>query len=242
MVSSVGRVEGPLLVMNVTQSYLNNRSAPLAALVALPTDLDAALLGLRVRRGGYELAEAIIEDWRCPLRLGEGGEFGKPPIRLMELRPGLLGIELGILQPGERAEVEFRYAQPLRLDRGALRLVLLSRPWPEDHLPPYIPPGLLVTIREKPLRPLSVPWSLRLEFSERVESVHWRRLRPTIESERRPGPLLRYKSGNPPRRVPGADPKPQSGRPENGLSAKSFGRAGTLVRFEGALDDLMDWP
>lgn len=119
-----GRVAGLLLSMTARQTYRNATDATLAVVDTVPLPWGAVLLGLSVELAGRRLDGAVLARPEAELRYEAAVADGDSPIRVRQGPDGLVTVDLGNLEPGEAATVELRWAQPLRVEQGRVRLTV----------------------------------------------------------------------------------------------------------------------
>ncbi|MEI7445365.1 MAG: VIT and VWA domain-containing protein, partial [Burkholderiales bacterium] len=121
-VDARGRVAGLLLSMTVRQHFRNDTDETLEGVCTFPLAWGAVLLGLSAELAGRRLDGAVLARPEADARYEEAVAAGDAPIRLRKGPDGLFTVDLGNLKPGETADIELRYAQPLRVEQGRVRL------------------------------------------------------------------------------------------------------------------------
>lgn len=119
-----GRVAGLLQSMTARQAYRNATDETLEVVYTFPLPWGAVLLGLSVELAGRRLDGAVLARPEAEARYEEAVADGDSPIRVRKGPDGLFTVDLGNLKPGEAATVELRWAQPLRVEQGRVRLAV----------------------------------------------------------------------------------------------------------------------
>lgn len=123
-VSVNGRLLDLLAEITLTQTYRNVETVNIEAVYTFPLPLDAVLLGLSVTLGERVLRGVISERQQATQAYEEAITDGNRAVLLEQVRPGLYTLNVGNLQPGESAVIEFRYGQLQRWTGDTLRFML----------------------------------------------------------------------------------------------------------------------
>lgn len=108
----------------LTHHFENNEHQPIEAVFTFPIPLDAAFLGLQADIAGERLQAQVVADTQAVRRYDDAIADGDSAVLMRQPEPGVLTVYLGQLLPGERAEVELRFANELRAAGGHARFSL----------------------------------------------------------------------------------------------------------------------
>lgn len=168
-----GQFSGLLGELRMAQTFVNQEAVSIEAVFTFPVPLDAVLLGVRVRINGRELAGLILAKRDAEEEYEDAIASGDRAILLQSAGPGRYTVNVGQLQAGECAELDYRYALLGVWDQACLRLLL-----PTTLAPRYGDPARAgLAAHQVPAVSLAAEhrFSLRLELggllaSARVES------------------------------------------------------------------------
>jgi Ca-activated chloride channel homolog len=141
-----GALAGPLFELTAVQRFRNPGQRAIEALYSFPVPATAVLLGVRARLGARQFDGVVTardqarQDYESAIAAGDSA------LLVERVEAGMFSLALGNLLPGEEAELEFRYALPLRFDGNRLRIAL-----PTTLAPRYGDPG------DAGLEPYQVP-------------------------------------------------------------------------------------
>lgn len=116
-----GRLTGALAEVLLTQTYRNLESSSIEVVYTFPLPLDAVLLELVMEIGERRLTGVVQKKAEAEGRYEEAIEEGDTAVLLEKAGPGLYAVNVGNLQPGERAVIKFRYSQLLHWQGDSLR-------------------------------------------------------------------------------------------------------------------------
>ena len=136
-------LRGLLSHVSVTQAYTNQEDENIEAVYTFPLPRDAVLLDLSLEMNGKTLEAEVYVKSEAQDQYDNAIEDGDSAILLEQLGPGLFAVNAGNVQPGERAIVQFQYAQLHRWQGNDLRLHIPATlaPWyGEPGLEPYLIP------------------------------------------------------------------------------------------------------
>jgi len=108
----------------LTHRFENSEDQPIEAVFTFPIPLDAAFLGLQADIAGERLQAQVVADTQAVRRYDDAIADGDSAVLLRQPEPGVLTAYLGQLLPGEKAEVELRFANELRAAGGQARFSL----------------------------------------------------------------------------------------------------------------------
>ena len=134
-VSLKGRIEDMVLTMSIIQSYKNDSVDNLKVEYNFPMGHGAIVTGFKARTVGKEravdMADAGQAEPPCEDAIGQGGT----DVTLEKSSEGVNTVNIGNFSPGLAVEVEIEYFQPLRIERGRIRVVVptFSAPRYGDH-------------------------------------------------------------------------------------------------------------
>jgi len=121
-VSAIGRLEGALFELCVTQHYRNSSTQNLEAVFTFPVPLNAVLLGFELEiNGGKHVAVARARA-EATQRYEQAIDTGDAAALLEHNGHGLYTVSLGNLRPGHSALIRYRYAELLQAFEGYLRV------------------------------------------------------------------------------------------------------------------------
>ncbi|MDR2366755.1 MAG: VIT and VWA domain-containing protein [Deltaproteobacteria bacterium] len=123
-VQAKGQVEGLFFKMTVTQKYRNDTGHNLELVYTFPLSHGAELMELKFRLGGREMTGVVMEKRLAEETYEETLADGDTPVLVSKSSEGLFTVNLGNLLPGEEAEVEYAYAQLLKVEDGRIRVVV----------------------------------------------------------------------------------------------------------------------
>lgn len=114
----------------LTHRFENQGSVPLEAVYSFPLPLDAAFMGLSATLAGETLHAQVHAKPDAERHYDDAIADGNSAVLLTQPEPGVLCVSLGNLLPGERGEIDLRFATALRVaDRQArFSLPLVHRP------------------------------------------------------------------------------------------------------------------
>lgn len=121
-VKASGHLSGLLLDMIVRQTYLNDTDKTLETVYTFPLAWGAVLLGLNVEIADQRLSGLVVERKEAEHSYEEAVADGDSPILLEQSSDGLFTVNLGNLKPGEKAVIEYRYAQLLHYEHNRIRV------------------------------------------------------------------------------------------------------------------------
>ncbi|AUX41144.1 von Willebrand factor A [Sorangium cellulosum] len=133
-VSLSGEVLGGAARLVVRQRYRNEERKPIEAIYTFPLPSDATIAGFAMECAGRRLEGEVKEREEAFLAYDEAVATGHGAALLDEERPNVFTASVGNLLPGEETVVEVAFVQALRVDDGALRLMI-----PTLVAPRYIP-------------------------------------------------------------------------------------------------------
>ncbi|WP_437680026.1 VIT domain-containing protein [Sorangium sp. So ce131] len=133
-VSLSGEVLGGAARLVVRQRYRNEERRPIEAIYTFPLPSDATIAGFAMECAGRRLDGEVKEREEAFLAYDEAVAAGHGAALLDEERPNVFTASVGNLLPGEETVVEVAFVQALRVDDGALRLMI-----PTLVAPRYIP-------------------------------------------------------------------------------------------------------
>ncbi|WPL17960.1 marine proteobacterial sortase target protein [Thiorhodovibrio winogradskyi] len=119
-----GQFSGLLGELRISQTFVNQEAVAIEAVFTFPVPLDAVLLGVKVRLNGRELAGQILAKRDAEDEYEDAIASGDRAILLQSAGPGRYTVNVGQLQAGEGAELEYRYAMLGVWDQACLRLLL----------------------------------------------------------------------------------------------------------------------
>lgn len=119
-----GEIRDLMVEITTTQTYRNTESAVIEAVYTFPLPLDAVLLSLSVTLDERTLSGAVVAAAEAEERYEEAITDGDAAILLQQIGPGLYSMNVGNLQPGEVARVQFSYGLLPRWQGNELRLAL----------------------------------------------------------------------------------------------------------------------
>ena len=118
------RIHDLIAEYTLSHQFENDESQPIEAVFTFPIPLDAAFLGLRADIAGEELQAQVVPDKQAVREYDDAIADGHSAVLLRQPEPGVLIAYLGQLLPGEKAEVELRFANELRAAGGQARFGL----------------------------------------------------------------------------------------------------------------------
>ncbi len=119
-----GQFSGLLGELRMVQTFVNQDAVSIEAVFTFPVPLDAVLLGVKVRLNGRELAGQILAKTEAEEEYEDAIASGDRAILLQSAGPGRYTVNVGQLQAGECAELDYRYALLGVWDQACLRLLL----------------------------------------------------------------------------------------------------------------------
>ncbi|EIC22829.1 VIT and vWA domain-containing protein [Thiorhodovibrio frisius] len=119
-----GQFLGLLGELRIAQTFVNQESVDIEAVFTFPVPLEAVLLGVSVRINGRELEGQILASQEAEEEYEDAIASGDKAILLQSAGPGRYTVNVGHLLPGERAELEYRYALLGVWNQDSLRLLL----------------------------------------------------------------------------------------------------------------------
>ena len=131
------RLWGLLSHAFVKQVYKNRGNENIEAVYTFPLPRDAVLMDLSLELNGKILKVEVCEKPGAQEQYEDAIEDGDSAILLEQLGSGLFAVNVGNILPGEKAVVQFRYAQLHRWQGNDLRLHI-----PTTLAPWYGDPGL----------------------------------------------------------------------------------------------------
>lgn len=110
--------------------FENRSNQPLEVVYSFPLPLDAAFMGLTATLAGQTLTAQVQAKALATRRYDDAIADGHSAVLLSQPEPGVLCVNLGNLLPGERGEIELRFATALRVDahEAHYNLPLVHRP------------------------------------------------------------------------------------------------------------------
>ncbi len=107
-----------------TQIWHNAEDVTIEALYCFPLPVHATLLGVTVMLNERLIEAQVAERHKAEQAYEQAMVDGDTAMLLEQTEPGLYNINLGNLQPADRASVHIRYALPLQWESNQLRLAL----------------------------------------------------------------------------------------------------------------------
>ncbi|PXX44172.1 VIT and vWA domain-containing protein [Undibacterium pigrum] len=126
-VSATGVIQGMLLEMQLTQSFINPSDKEHAeVLYTFPLPIDAVLLDIEVELDGKKLSGAVVPRKKAEVDYEEAISEGNTAFMLQENGDRSFSLSIGNLAPGEACTLTMSYAQSLRFSEmeglNALRI------------------------------------------------------------------------------------------------------------------------
>lgn len=126
-VSATGVIQGMLLEMQLTQSFINPSDKEHAeVLYTFPLPIDAVLLDIEVELDGKKLSGAVVPRKKAEVDYEEAISEGNTAFMLQENGDRSYSLSIGNLAPGEACTLTMSYAQSLRFSEmeglNALRI------------------------------------------------------------------------------------------------------------------------
>ena len=119
-----GRLEGLLLTMKISQTYLNDSNENIEASYTFPAGWGANLLGFSVTLQGKHLKAVALAKDQAEAQYEVAVSEGDTPVMLEKSPLGLYTANIGNLKVGDEAVIEIEYAQLLRFEKGRLRITV----------------------------------------------------------------------------------------------------------------------
>lgn len=119
-----GEIRDLMVEITTTQTYRNTETNVIEGVYTFPLPLDAVLLSLSVTLDERTLTGTVVTAAEGEERYEEAITDGDTAILLQQVGPGLYSMNVGNLQPGEVARVQFSYGQLPRWQGDELRLAL----------------------------------------------------------------------------------------------------------------------
>jgi Ca-activated chloride channel homolog len=117
------RVSGVIAEVTVRQRYLNAGHDPIEAVYVFPASTRAAVHGLRLTIGERVIEAVVKEREEARRTYQEAKEQGKSASLLEQHRPNVFQMNVANILPGDRIDVELRYAELLVPEEGVYELV-----------------------------------------------------------------------------------------------------------------------
>ena len=153
------KIAGHLAEATVTQVFINpyqqRKKGNIEAVYVFPLPVNAAVRGFVLRHGGREIRGRLLRREAARAIYRQARAAGKVAALLTQQRPNIFTQQVANLRPGQRVEVELRYASALRYDAGTYELVFPMvvgprharlkrgrRGAPARLSPPVLPPAL----------------------------------------------------------------------------------------------------
>ncbi|MBN1571050.1 MAG: marine proteobacterial sortase target protein [Acidobacteria bacterium] len=127
-------VRGLVAAATVTQQFANSGSIPLEAVYVFPLPHAAAVYDMEIRIGRRIIRSVIREREEAKHAYETARSEGKRAALLEQERPNIFTASIANIMPGDRIAVRMRYVEPLKWERGNMRLV-----FPMVVGPRYIP-------------------------------------------------------------------------------------------------------
>ena len=126
-VSAMGVIQGMLLEMQLTQSFVNPSDKEHAEVsYTFPLPIDAVLLDIEVELNGKKLSGAVVPRKKAEIDYEEAISEGNMAFMLQENGDRSYSLSIGNLAPGEACTLTMSYAQSLRFSEmdglNALRI------------------------------------------------------------------------------------------------------------------------
>ncbi|MFZ6640260.1 VIT and vWA domain-containing protein [Undibacterium sp. TC4M20W] len=114
-VSAMGVIQGMLLDMQLTQSFINpSDKEHVEVLYTFPLPVDAVLLDIEVELDGRKLSGAVVPRKEAEIDYEEAISEGNTAFMLQENGDRSYSLSIGNLAPGEACTLSMHYAQSLR--------------------------------------------------------------------------------------------------------------------------------
>ncbi|MFZ6679170.1 VIT and vWA domain-containing protein [Undibacterium sp. Tian12W] len=114
-VSAMGVIQGMLLDMQLTQSFINpSDKEHVEVLYTFPLPVDAVLLDIEVQLDGRKLSGAVVPRKKAEIDYEEAISEGNTAFMLQENGDRSYSLSIGNLAPGEACTLSMHYAQSLR--------------------------------------------------------------------------------------------------------------------------------
>ena len=153
-------LRGLVSEVQVEQTYINLEESNIEAVYTFPLPSGAVLLELSLELNGRTLRGTVVPRPQAEDRYEDAVTDGDTAVLLQQTLPGLYTMNVGNLQPGERALVRFRYAQLMHWQGDSLRVQL-----PTTVAPRYGDPVAAgLAPHETPEYTLSASFGLRLSL------------------------------------------------------------------------------
>jgi Ca-activated chloride channel family protein len=162
-VAASGKVNGLLFELTVEQRYRNATDSNIEAVYTFPLPHDAVLLDVEVAIAGRRLKGVVVEKRAAEASYEQAIDGGNTAVMLERAGDGLLTANFGNLMPGEEASIRYRFAQPLRVEHGTVRITV-----PTVIAPRYGDPATAgMQAHQAPVHDLGVsyPFALTIELA-----------------------------------------------------------------------------
>lgn len=123
-VSASGQLHDALLTMTIEQRYRNPGTKHAEAIYTFPLPWGAVLMAVEVDLGGKSLSGQVHARPQAEAKYEKTLSEGDAAILLERNRDGSHTLNLGNLAPGEQCSIRIRYAQPMSVEQGCVRLML----------------------------------------------------------------------------------------------------------------------
>ena len=122
-------------------TFRNQGKEAIEAIYAFPVPLDAAFLGMEATLAGERRIAQVQARAQANRQYDDAIADGDSAVLLERLEPGMLGVSLGNLKPGEEGEIVLRFAAALQSADGTARfsLPLVHRPRYGHGYHPHVP-------------------------------------------------------------------------------------------------------
>ncbi|CAG0903210.1 unnamed protein product [Cyprideis torosa] len=129
-------VNGPVVNVEMEQSYRNRGKKTLEAVYVFPTDTDAALYSMEIEINERKIVAEAQEIKKAEARYEEAKKAGKTAAILKRQRPNALEINIANILPKDQIKVRLKYTRVLVPEKDVFKLIL-----PTVSGPKYINPN-----------------------------------------------------------------------------------------------------
>lgn len=119
-----GRLDAVLFELTLRQTYRNTGDRPLEVVYTFALPCNATLLGFVSELNGERREGVMVARPQAEKQYERALAEGDSPVMLEAVGGGLHSANIGNLAPGDEIVLECRYAEPLQVDRGRLRLAV----------------------------------------------------------------------------------------------------------------------
>lgn len=116
------QIDGAIADVRVHQIYMNSNEQPAQARYRFPKSYAAAIHGLTMRVGEYEIVAEIRRKEQARAEYQHAVDAGKTAVLMEQVGDDWVEVQLGNLPPGEVVDVTLRYTEVVMPESGIYRL------------------------------------------------------------------------------------------------------------------------